>query len=185
MTGGWDGSPKVWLNNGAAIFDESHQELKSKEVGEIAIKSKSIAKGYLKNNKLWNEKIYGDYFLTGDYGYLNADGYLFVVSRRSDLILSGGENIDPVEIENILLKYRSINEAKVFPIADKKWGQVPASVVVCKESEICSGDEILQYLRENLSAFKIPKKILIIDKMPKTHLGKIDINSLKSMIDRN
>ncbi len=104
------------------VLNEEKVELNSGEVGEIAIKSKTIASGYLNNSKLWNHKLHNDFYLTGDYGYLDNDGRLFVVARRTDLIVSGGENIDPREIENLLMANTSVNEVVVFPILNDEWG---------------------------------------------------------------
>ncbi|MEN8194263.1 MAG: o-succinylbenzoate--CoA ligase, partial [Bacteroidota bacterium] len=118
---------KTFSNVDIKIFNDSNEEVKPFNVGEIAVKSNSVAKGYLKDNELWNKKFNKEYFLTGDYGYLNNDGYLFVVSRRTDLIISGGENIDPSEIEKVLLGHPFINEVKVFPVADERWGEVPVA----------------------------------------------------------
>ena len=164
-------------------LDDLYEEVETFKIGEIAVKSKSIAKGYLKNAKLWNTKIHNGYYLTGDWGYIDNDGYLFVVSRRSDLIISGGENIDPKEIEKVMLLHPSIGEAVVFPIPDKEWGQIPVAVLVIKDGKELSEYEILDYLKKHLSSYKLPKKIFFTEKFPKTDLGKIDLPSLKKSVN--
>ena len=161
------------------ILNDSKEEAKLLEIGEIAVKSKSIAKGYLKNSELWNEKIHDGYYLTGDWGYIDADGYLFVVSRRTDLIISGGENIDPAEIEKTIITHPAVSEVTVFPVHDKEWGQTPIAAIKVKNNEKLNEKEMKDYLGNHLSSYKLPKRIFFINELPKTDLGKIDIRTIK------
>ncbi len=170
---------KAFKNIEIKIFNDSHEEVESFEVGEIAVKSKSIVKGYLKNPKLWNTKIRNGYYLTGDWGYIDGEGYLFVVSRRTDLIISGGENIDPKEIEKALNSHPKVSEVIVFPVSDKEWGQIPVAAIVIDGSKKSSEQEIQEYLKDSLSSYKLPKKIFFMEKLPRTDLGKIDLTLLK------
>ena len=170
---------KAFNNVEMKIFNDLYQEAKPLEVGEIVVKSKSVARGYFKNSELWNDKFHGEYYLTGDSGYIDKDGYLFVVSRRTDLIISGGENIDPLEIETILNDHPAVNETIVFPISNMDWGQIPIAVVSISDGEKLNEKEILDYLKNHISSYKLPRKIYIIEKLPKTDLGKIDLHTLK------
>ncbi|NOX64733.1 MAG: o-succinylbenzoate--CoA ligase [Chlorobi bacterium] len=174
---------KAFKNVEIKILNDSYEEVEPFEVGEIAVKSKSIVKGYLKNPELWNTKIHNGYYLTGDWGYIDDEGYLFVVSRRTDLIISGGENIDPAEIEKVLISHPAVNEAIVFPLPDKEWGQIPVAAIVIKNNEKLSEREIQEYLKDHLSSYKLPKKIFFMEKLPRTDLGKIDLPLLKRKLN--
>ncbi len=174
---------KAFKNVEIKILDDSYKEIEYFKIGEITVKSKSIAKGYLKNSELWESKIHNGYYLTGDWGYLDSEEFLFVVSRRTDLIISGGENIDPAEIEKVMNSYPGISESIVFPVKDKEWGQIPVAAIVTKEDTKPSEWEIQKYLKTNLSSYKHPKKIFFVEKLPRTDLGKIDLPSLKKSLN--
>ena len=109
------------------------------------------------------------YFNTGDVGYIDEDGFLNIVARRKDIIISGGENIYPKEIENILYAHPEINECAVVGHIDEKWGQVPVLYLVSTLSQ----HEILEYLSTKLAKYKIPKKIIFMESLPKNSVGKI------------
>ena len=132
-------------------------------VGEVWLSSPMLMKGYL--NK---EPIKGA-FNTDDIGYIDEDGFLYLLNRRKDIIISGGENIYPKEIEDVLYEMNGINECAVIPITDSKWGQVPVLCVVTSHRE----QEIFEYLQCRLAKYKIPKQILYFDTLPKNSMGKI------------
>jgi len=164
------------------ILDNSYNEVEIGVVGEIAIKSKTIAKGYLNLSTSWSDKIHNGYYLSGDYGYLDETKKLFVVARRTDLIVSGGENIDPREIESILNEHPNILESFVFPIEDKEWGEIPVALIVLNNNSITK-IQIVDYLRLNIASYKIPKNIQFINTIPKTELGKVNINVVKNIFN--
>ena len=128
------------------IFDEQRNIVNENLVGEIAIKSPTIASGYLNNESMWKEKLHEGYYLTGDYGYLDEKNRLFVVARRTDLIISGGENIDPREIEKILNEYPEISESLVFPLEDVEWGEIPVAIILPNAKSSISKRKIFNYL---------------------------------------
>ncbi len=160
------------------IFDENYNSVDVGKIGEIAIKSKTIAKGYLNLDELWKQKIHNGFYLSGDFGYLDETGKLFVVARRTDLIVSGGENIDPREIEIILNAHPQINESYIFPIEDKIWGEIAVALIVTNSSLLTEND-IFEYLRLKIASYKIPKRIKFVSEIPKTELGKIKIDEAK------
>ena len=163
------------------IIDDEGNELKPFEVGEIAVQTNSLMKGYL-NPEETSLVVRDGFYHTGDIGYLDEDGYLFLEGRKNYLISSGGENVNPVEIENALLSHPDISEAAVFPLKDEKWGEIIAAVAVLKKNAPdLSYEEIKLFLQENLAAFKIPKKIFFEEQLPKTELGKVQKEKL---IDR-
>ena len=130
-------------------------------------------KGYYKSRDRTNAKLRNNLFATGDIGYLDEEGFLFVEAKRSDLIVSGGENIYPAEVERIILTHKNVKEVCVIGIKDKTWGQVVATAVVLKKGTKLSTSQLKNFLKDKLASYKIPKKILFVDKLPKTELGKV------------
>lgn len=165
------------------IYDENRKEVDNGIIGEIGVKSDSVARGYLKQAEIWKQKTHNGIYLTGDYGYLDEEDFLFVVSRRTDLIVSGGENIDPAEIEKVLLEIDQVKETVVFPAEDEEWGQIPIAVIVFEAGKEIEELEIVSKLKKSLSSFKIPKKIFVIDKLPTNELGKVDLPRIKIKLD--
>jgi len=164
--------------NKIQICDNSGNELKPFEIGEIIVQSNALMAGYL--DKSETEKVLKNgFYFTDDIGYLDEEGYLFLEGRINHLISSGGENINPIEIEEILVRHPSIQEAAVYPLKDDLWGEiVAASIVLSNESINLSLDEIKIFLKEKLPEFKIPKKIFVEEKLPKTDLGKVQKEKL-------
>ena len=173
---------KALIPNEILILDENNNFLKSKTLGEVAVKGKSVAKGYLNNEEETKLKFRNDIYYTGDFGYLDDEGYLFIEARRNDLIISGGENINPYEVESELLKHPLIFEASVLGLEDKEWGSIAAAAVVIKENKIIQLEELKLFLKDKLAGFKIPKKLFIVKKFPKTEMGKVQKEKLKEVI---
>lgn len=143
-------------------------------VGEVWLSSPMLMKGYL--NK---EPIHGA-FNTDDIGYVDDDGFLYLLNRRKDIIISGGENIYPKEIEDVLYGMDGILECAVIPVSDPKWGQVPVLCVVTN----CSEEDISQYLMARLAKYKVPKHIVYYDTLPKNSMGKIVRQELIHEVER-
>ena len=143
-------------------------------VGEVWLSSPMLMKGYL--NK---EPIKGA-FNTDDIGYIDEDGFLYLLNRRKDIIISGGENIYPKEIEDVLYEMNGINECAVIPITDSKWGQVPVLCVVTN----CSEEDISEYLLSRLAKYKVPKRMIYFDALPKNSMGKILRQELIHIVER-
>ena len=143
-------------------------------VGEVWLLSPMLMKGYL--NK---EPIKGA-FNTDDIGYVDEDGFLYLLNRRKDIIISGGENIYPKEIEDVLYGMNGILECAVIPVSDPKWGQVPVLCVVTNRSE----EDISQYLLSRLAKYKVPKRMIYFDALPKNSMGKILRQDLIHTVER-
>ncbi|HKK44124.1 MAG TPA: hypothetical protein VJ964_01295, partial [Balneolaceae bacterium] len=140
--------------------------------GEIWLKNPQIFDGYLNQDKSESfDK--DDWFKTGDFGHLNANQQLFIESRRSDLIITGGENVSPFEIESELEKIHPIAEAAVIGLPDKEWGQKVVAVVVAKTEQSINSDKIQKELKKRITSYKIPKQIIQAEALPRTHTGKI------------
>jgi len=164
--------------NKISISDNLGNELKPFEIGEITIQSNALMAGYLDKNET-DKVIKNGFYHTDDIGYVDEEGYLFLEGRKNHLISSGGENINPIEIEDVLVRHPSIKEAAVYPLKDELWGEiVSASIVLSDESINLSFDEIKIFLKEKLPDFKIPKKIFFEEKLPKTDLGKVQKEKL-------
>lgn len=148
--------------------------------GEILVNSPAIMKGYFNNDDEIFAKLKNGFYHTGDFGYLDDDGYLYVEAKREDLIVSGGENINPAEVEKVILLISDVDEVCVIGIEDDKWGQIVSAAVVLKENKKISENELKDFLKEKLASYKIPKKIIFVDEIPKNELGKI----LKSKIKK-
>jgi len=151
------------------------------EQDEILVSTDSLFTGYYKNESLTKEKIENGWYKTGDIGYIDDDGFLFVMGRKDNIIISGGEKIDPKEIESAIKKLDYIKDAVVFGVTDEKWGQKICSAVVSNTKLDVS--EIQDKLKEILSSYKIPKIIKQIEKIPVDEMGKINLKELQSLFN--
>lgn len=150
---------------------------KPEEKGEILIRGPQVTPGYV--GKFSDRNVQEDGWLhTGDIGYLDADGFLFVVDRRSDLIVSGGENIYPAEIEKVLLAHPAVREAGVCGVPNTIWGEVPAAYVVLNEE--IELDDLLVFCREQLASYKVPKTIKSVASLPRNASNKLLRRELKA-----
>ena len=156
------------------------------EIGEIVVKGPNVTKGYYKREEA-NEKSFSKdgWFYTGDVGYLDEEGFLFVIDRRSDLIISGGENIYPAEIENVILSHPGILEAAVVGISDEKWGQVPYAFFVEKNGWHVSELELQKLCEEQLAKYKVPKRWIQTSELPKTASNKVMRRRLRELVEKN
>lgn len=121
---------------------------------------------------------------TGDIGYLDEDGDLYIVQRRSDLILTGGENVYPREVENALRRHPDIEEAVVVGVADAEWGQRVAAAIQVKHGKTLSPQDVMRFAREELAGYKIPRQIRFVDGFPRTASGKIQRQAVKKLFER-
>ena len=141
--------------------------------GEIWLRGPSITPGYHRRPEATQQAFHDGWFATGDIGYLDDDGYLYVLDRRSDLIISGGENIYPAQIEAALLRHPDVIEAGVCGIADAAWGQVPVAFVRVAQGSTVTEAELLTFLTSQLAKFKLPHQVIFTDELPRTASGKI------------
>jgi len=154
------------------IIDKEGHEVSAGTEGEITAATPSCMRGYYKQDELTAEVIQDGWYHTGDYGYVMEDSNLYVVSRRNDIIVSGGENINPVEVEHVLRDHPGIQDVCVIPYSDPEWGEVPAVVIVPVDEGV-SLESIKQFLTGKIASFKIPKKIFYVEEIPYTQTGKI------------
>ncbi|PWI57906.1 o-succinylbenzoate--CoA ligase [Sulfoacidibacillus thermotolerans] len=141
--------------------------------GEIALRGPTIFAGY-DHNPVANEQAFRDgWFYTGDIGYVDDEEYLYVLDRRADLILSGGENVYPAEVEAVLLAHQDILEAGVSGMSDEHFGQVPFAAIKVKPGSVVDPAEVQAFCRERLAGYKVPRKIVIVDELPRNASGKL------------
>ena len=155
------------------IVDEKGKEVAAGEVGEIIIRSKQVMKGYWNMPEETAKSIRNGWFYTGDAGYKDKEGYVYIHDRVKDMIVSGGENVYPAEVENALMKHPAIQDVAVIGIPDDRWGEVPLAIVVRKAGVEVTEDDIVAFGRTQLAGFKTPKKVAWIDALPRNPSGKI------------
>jgi O-succinylbenzoate-CoA ligase len=156
------------------IVDEDGKALPSLEVGEILARGPRIMTGYWRDEKKTSQAITSDGWLrTGDMGWMDEEGYIYLAGRGDDMIIRGGENISPEEVEDVLHSHPKIEEAAVIGIPDMEWGQEPRAVVVLKKGEAATSEEIIEYCRSRLAGFKRPRSVVFIDALPRNQMGKV------------
>jgi acyl-CoA synthetase (AMP-forming)/AMP-acid ligase II len=155
------------------VLGDDDQPLKAGEIGEVALKGKCAMSGYWKNPQLTAKTLRGGWYHTGDMGYLDHDGYLFLVDRKADMIVTGGENVYPKETEDVLYQHPAVAMAAVVSAPDDKWGEKVQAVVVLKQGQSVAEAELIAHCKERLAGYKCPKAVDFWDKIPTTAVGKI------------
>jgi fatty-acyl-CoA synthase len=141
--------------------------------GEIITRSNVVMDGYFRDPQATADAIRDGWFHTGDIATVDAEGYVNIVDRKKDIIISGGENISSVEVENALFAHPAVYECAVLAVPDAQWGEVPKALVVLKPGAAATADELIQFCRERLAHFKAPKSVEFYDALPKSGTGKI------------
>ena len=158
---------------GIRVVGEDGKDLPLGEVGEIIIKSGNNMKGYWNNPEATEESTVDGWFYSGDAGFFDEDGFLFIHDRVKDMIVSGGENIYPAEVENALMSHTDILDAAVIGIPDDKWGEAVKGFVVVKEGVDLKEVDIISYARTQIAGYKCPKSINYVSELPRNPSGKI------------
>src|SRR5690625_420104 len=163
-----------WPNTDAKIVDmDTLEEVELGEVGEIAVKGPQVMIGYWNNEEETEEALKDGWLLTGDLGYMDEEGFFYVVDRKSDMIIAGGFNIYPREVEEVLYEHEAIKEVSVAGIPDEYRGETVKAYVVLKENYEVTEEQLNKFCREHLAAFKVPRIYDFRDELPKTAVGKI------------
>jgi acyl-CoA synthetase (AMP-forming)/AMP-acid ligase II len=162
-------SPRAELK----VIGQDGKEVKVGQIGEIIARGPQIMKGYFKDPEATAKKIKDGWYHSGDLGRFDEDGYLYVLGRADDMVISGGLNIYPSEVETVLLNHPKVQEAAVVGIPDAKRGQVIKAIVVLKHGETATQREILSFCKERLASFKMPRQLEFRDSLPKSSTGKI------------
>ncbi len=153
------------------------------EPGEIFLQGPTITPGYVDKPEATARAIQDGWFATGDIGYLDKDGYLFVLDRRADLIISGGENVYPAEIESVLQSHPGVKEAGVCGQPDSQWGHVPVAFVVPRAGSMLRAEELLDYTAQKLARYKQPRAIYLTEQLPRTSSGKLLRRELPRLLE--
>jgi fatty-acyl-CoA synthase len=163
------------------VVDDEGGDVKpdSGEVGEVITRANVVMKGYWRQPEATDAVIVDGWFHTGDMALLDSEGYIEVVDRKEDLIISGGENISSIEVEGLLYKHPAVLEAAVVAAPDERWGEVPYAIVVLKPGATAAETELTDFCREHLAHYKCPKRVDFIDVLPRTATGKIQKNVLR------
>jgi fatty-acyl-CoA synthase len=162
------------------VAGDDSQQLQAGETGEIWSRSPVIAREYWNNPKATEETFQDGWCHTGDLGTMDKDGLLHVVGRKKDMIRSGGENIYPVEIEDVLMRHPAIREAAVIGVPDSQYLEIVCAVVVLRESTSLSEEEVIAYCREHLAGYKRPRRVKFVPELPRTPSGKVTKHVLRS-----
>ncbi len=155
------------------VVDESDQPVAQGEVGEIAIRGHNIMKGYWQRPEATEEAMRGGWFHSGDIGRIDEDGYFYIVDRKKDLIIRGGYNVYPREVEEVLYEHPKIREAAVVGVPHDEWGEEIGAAVVLHPGEELSPEEVSAYVKERIAAYKYPRAVWFLDDLPKGPTGKI------------
>lgn len=169
--------PNVEVN----VFDSAGNILESGTIGELAIKGPNVMKGYYRMEKETAEVLKDGWLLTGDIGYIDEDGDIFIVERKNDLIIRGGFNIYPSEVEEVLLEHPSVSDVGVIGIPDLEFGETVKAFVVLKPEQDVSKQALIEFCEGKLATYKIPENIEFIEELPKNDLGKILRKELRTL----
>lgn len=155
------------------VVDEDDNEVPQGEVGEIVIRGHNIMKGYWQRPEATAEAMRGGWFHSGDMAKVDEDGYFYIVDRKKDLIIRGGYNVYPREVEEVLYEHPKIREAAVIGIPHDQWGEEIGAAVVCHEGEELTPEEVSRYVKDRIAAYKYPRIVWFLDDLPKGPTGKI------------
>jgi len=164
---------KPVLNYEVRIVDQDGKDVRPGQVGEIIVRSESMTAGYWKLPEETAKAIKGGWLYTGDFGRFDEDGYVYIVDRKNDMIISGGKNIYPREIEEVLYRHDAVLEAAVIGVPDDHWGESVRALVVLKPGKKATEDDIIAFCRENLASYKKPRWVEFRQELPKNPTGKI------------
>lgn len=168
------------------IVDDNGNEVPPGQVGEVVIQGDTIGKGYWDDPNTTSISFKSDGWYSGDLGYLDEAGYLYIKDRKKDVIICGGSNIFPIEVEDVLYTLPDVSIAAVVGVPDELKGEIPKAYIVLKNDAQITGDEVIAYCRQNLSAYKIPRLVEFIDNMPLGPNGKILKRELRNQnLDKN
>jgi acyl-CoA synthetase (AMP-forming)/AMP-acid ligase II len=179
------GSCGLPIGNEMRVVDDDDNEVPDGELGEIVLRGPNIFKGYFKNPEATSQAFRGGWFHTGDVGYRDADGYFHIADRKSDMIIRGGENIYPREIDDLLYTHPAVAAAAVIGVPDPLYGEEVAAFVVLKDGVSADETEIIDFCRRHLADYKCPKTVHFVPDIPKGPTGKLLKRELSKLFDQS
>ena len=165
-----------------AVLDGNDEPLPSGELGEVCVRGDVVMAGYLNNPEATAQTLANGWLHTGDIGRFDAHGYLTLVDRSKDLIISGGSNIYPREVEEVLLRHPAIKEAAVLGEPDAQWGESVLAVLVTKAGHLATQQELDSFCLEHIARFKRPKRYVFVDQLPRNATGKVLKRELRTQL---
>jgi len=167
---------------GVRIVDSNGKDLPAGEIGEILVAGPTVMKGYYKNPEATAEVLNNGWLRTGDLGRLDEEGYLYIVGRLKDMIIRGGQNVYPAQVESVLLKLEGVAEAAVIGLDDPRWGQEVMAVIKRAQGSTITEKDVVSFAREHLAQYKCPRHVRFVDELPKTATGKVRKNVLAEQV---
>lgn len=161
------------------IVDDENRDLAIGQTGELLIRGPNLMLEYWKRPEATAEAFTGDWLHTGDLARMDEDGDLYIVERKKDMYISGGENVYPAEVENTIYELTQVAEAAVIGVKDKTWGEVGRAIVVLKPGKTLTEAEVLDFLKKRLAKYKIPKSVVFVGQLPRNAAGKVLKNQLR------
>jgi acyl-CoA synthetase (AMP-forming)/AMP-acid ligase II len=174
------GRPFMGVNLKVVQEDGTEVTPDENEVGEIIVNGDIVTKGYWNLPDETEKAIKKDWLYTGDLAVIDKEGYVDIVDRKKDMIITGGENVYSIEVENALYSHPAVLEAAVIGVPDSKWGEAVKAVIVLKSDQTVTEKDIIQFCKERLAGYKAPKSVDFLDELPKTGSGKIFKKGLKT-----
>ncbi|WFU39807.1 AMP-binding protein [Bradyrhizobium sp. CB82] len=169
----------------AVVMDDAGNELPAGSPGEIAVRGPNVLQEYWGNHPATREVMHDGWYRTGDIARRDTDGYFWVHDRKKNLIISGGENIYPAEVERVLLEHPDVAECAVIGRPDPQWDEVPVAYVIKRSGAHIDGEALVTHVQSHLARFKAPREIIFIEELPRTALGKIQHTVLKQLDSRS
>jgi acyl-CoA synthetase (AMP-forming)/AMP-acid ligase II len=165
------------------ILGEDGEPMPVGEVGDIAARGGRVMKGYWNMEEATAETIRGGWLFTGDLGYEDEDGYIFLSGRAKDFIKRGGEMISPEEVEQVLQSHPAIDEAAIIGIPDLDWGERVRAIVVAKAGVVVDEADVIEFCRQRLASYKKPESVVVTSELPRNPLGKVLKTTLREQFD--
>jgi fatty-acyl-CoA synthase len=163
----------------ARVVDRSQRDVPPNEVGELVIRGPNVMKEYWNRPEATAEAFAGGWFHSGDVARMDPDGDLYIVDRKKDMFISGGENVYPAEVENAIFELPQVAEAAVIGVRDEKWGEVGRAIAVLKPGQALTETELLGFLKGRLAKYKVPRSVVFADQLPRNAAGKVLKNTLR------
>jgi len=164
---------KALMHTEIRIIDDSGNDVGANEVGELIIRGPNITPGYWNNPEATAKTFMDDWLLTGDAARMDDEGFVYIVDRSKDMYISGGENVYPAEVENVLYQLPAIAEVAIIGVPSDRWGETGKAVVVLKPGMELTEDEVIGHCIKNLAKFKIPSSVAFIEALPRNATGKV------------
>jgi fatty-acyl-CoA synthase len=168
----------------ARIVDEKGRDVERGQVGELILRGGHVCSGYWQNIEATEAALPGQWFYTGDLARQDAEGYYYIVGRAKDMIISGGENIYPAEVEAVLHDHPAVASAALIGLPDPKWGEMPVAVLIAKQNRALTPDEIVEFCSGKLARYKIPKRVVFVEEFPLLASGKVFKRALVEEIQK-